>query len=274
MRAEVWRSAILRGALAEARSSAIRIVDVKHAQALTRIDIWSHMKSILGYLSISIFIIYICRTASAEPDLELALKGGPNTSMLVADDRHAKHGFSGGIGGCLLWRGFQRFSLAGQLDLLYTPRGAEAVFDGQYVGVTRMRYFDVTVAARPEARFGRASVYLLLGGGLDVLLSVSQEDMLGMRYDITDDFHKIDVALLAGAGVSLRLPSRGFGSVRLGTVFVEARHDHGLRDSDAINGGGKNRASSLMLGLSVALTSGGASTVSSAPPPGRGGPAQ
>jgi opacity protein-like surface antigen len=121
-----------------------------------------------------------------------------------------------------------------------------------WVGKTRSHDIDLMVAARPGIRLGRVSLYLLLGGGLNVLLDASQVNSSGGGEDLNDDLRKYDLALLAGVGGALHLPR---GPARLGTVFLEARHDRGLLDTDLTNGGFKNRTSSLMLGLSFALTS-------------------
>jgi hypothetical protein len=88
---------------------------------------------------------------------------------------------------------------------------------------------------------------------VNLLLSAETEDITGAKTDITGDLRRIDVALLVGTGIALQLPRRQLGPVRLGAVFLEARHDRGLIDSDAVNGGFKNRTSSLMFGLSFAL---------------------
>jgi len=194
--------------------------------------------------------------AGAEPEPGLALKGGFNAATLAHDYRVHRYGVSGGAAGYLRWSLGDRLSLAGQLDLLYTPRGANAVFDGELQGRSRQRYFDVTLAARPEMRLGRVSIYLLLGVGVNRLLSAEKESISGSRDDITNELYRIDVALLGGAGVALHLPRHGLGPFRLGTIFLEARHDHGLLDTDKVNGGFKNRSSSLMAGLSFAIASG------------------
>lgn len=152
------------------------------------------------------------------------------------------------------------------MELLYTPRGAEAIFDGEPLGKTRQHYLDLMLAARPGVRLGPASIYVMLGGGLSLLMSASQVNASGGTEELTDVLRRIDVALLAGAGIALHLPRRGSGPFRLGTVFLEARHDRGLIDTDAVNGGFKNRTSSLMLGLSFALGS------KTAPPPARSDP--
>ena len=88
----------------------------------------------------------------------------------------------------------------------------------------------------------------MLGGGVNFLLNADLDNASGATEDITGDLRRYDVALLVGAGVALRLPSRGVGPLRLATVFLEARHDHGLLPADEVNDGLKNRTSSLMLG--------------------------
>jgi len=190
----------------------------------------------------------------AQPsELSISFKGGLNAATQAEDLRVNRYGASGGVSGDLKWLLIDRFSLAGQIELLYTPRGAEVVFQGEHVGKLRAHYFDLTVAVCPEARLGWASVYLLLGGGLNLLVSANKDDAAGTGQDITGDLHRVDVALLGAAGVALHLPPRELGPFRLGTVFLEARHDIGLLDVDAVNGGFKNRTSSLMLGLSFVV---------------------
>lgn len=193
--------------------------------------------------------------SNAEPELAIALKGGPNAATLDHDFRVNKYGFSGGLSGQIQWWLSDRFSLAGQIDLLYTPRGAEAVFEGVSQGSLRQHYFDVMVSARPEVWLGRASVYLLLGGGLNFLVRASDESAAGMSQNVTDNLRRIDVALLAGVGVALHLARGGLGPFRAGAIFLEARHDHGLIDIDIMNGGFKNRTSAIMLGLSFTMGS-------------------
>lgn len=84
------------------------------------------------------------------------------------------------------------------------------------------------------------------------------------------------MSLLGGIGAALHFSHHDPGSLHLGAVFIEVRHDIGLLDVD-INGGFKNRTSSVMLGLSfdvggapapdAASTSQTAFAVNSAPPP-------
>jgi hypothetical protein len=192
--------------------------------------------------------------ARAQPlrELDIAFKGGPNAATQAEDLRVNRYGVSGGLSGDLKWSLIDHFWLAGQLDLLYTPRGAEVVFQGEHVGKSREHYIDLMVAARPEAHLGWASVYLLLGGGVNFLVSASKEDASGASQDITGDLHRVDVALLGGAGIALYLPNRELGPLRFSRLFLEARHDIGLLDVD-LTGGFKNRTSSLMLGLSFVV---------------------
>lgn len=216
-----------------------------------------YMKS----LFIIIFVWLIPLSSQADPELNVAFKGGPNVATLAHDNRDTRYGFSGGLATHLQWALADRFSLAGQIELLYTPRGAKAISGGNYLGQVREYYFDIMVAARPQVRLGPASVYLLLGGGLNLLVSANKENASGAKQDITDGLRRIDVALLGGAGVALHLPRGELGPFQLGTVFLEARHDIGLVDTDPMAGGYKNRTSSLMLGLSFVLRA------ENAPPP-------
>jgi hypothetical protein len=200
----------------------------------------------------------------ASPELGIALKGGPNAATLAENYRSRRLGFTGGIASYLRSPHAGRLSIAGQIELLYTPRGAEASIEGEPLGRTRQHYLDIVLAARPEIRLGRASVYVLLGGSLDLLVSASQVNAAGGGEELTDVLHRVDVALLVGAGAAWHLPRQELGPFRLGTIFLELRHDHGLLDTDPINGGFKNRASSLMLGLSFRA---GASTTRRHPSP-------
>jgi hypothetical protein len=118
------------------------------------------------------------------------------------------------------------------------------------------------VAARPGTRLGPADVYLLLGGGPSFLVSANKT-VSGTNQDITGDLHRVDVALLVGAGLALHLSQQASGPLHLGTVFLEARHDIGLLDTDAVNGGFKNRSSSLLLGLSFIVAGPAAAGASS-----------
>src|SRR4051812_31108503 len=82
-----------------------------------------------GYIMFKyVILICFCLTplrARAEPRLELALKGGFDAATFNKDYRFNRYGFSGGLAGNLGWSLSGRLSLAGQLDLLYTPRGTE-----------------------------------------------------------------------------------------------------------------------------------------------------
>src|SRR5689334_10302970 len=109
-------------------------------------------------------MILCAAVAHAGPEVDLAFKGGPDVARLSREHRLNRYGFSGGLAGQLQWPLTDRFSLAGQLDLLYTGRGTEMVIEDVLQGKVRQHYLDVVVAARPAARLGWASVYLLLGG--------------------------------------------------------------------------------------------------------------
>lgn len=236
---------------------AMAVWDRQHAAAANAsqqsLQIQLRRRCNMKQLTILIFYLLAPLSASAAPELSVAPKGGPNSATLAENFRVNRYGFSGGLAGYIQWPLVDRFFIASQMELLYTTRGAETILEGEYLGRSREHYFDLMVAARPEARLGWASVYLLLGGGLNLLVSANKDDAAGEGQDITGDLHRVDVALLGAAGVALHLPRHELGPVRLGTVFLEARHDIGLLDTDAVNGGFKNRTSSLMLGLSFVM---------------------
>lgn len=214
-------------------------------------DGWALVRRVILIMN----LLLVSQRVEAEPRIGASLKGGLDAATLAEANRSNRYGFTGGASGYVLQSLTDSFFVAGQLDLLYTSRGADVVSDGKSLGQTRLQYFDILFSARPEKRFGSMSIYLLVGGGLNILLNASQVDSLGGEQDIIDGLHRVDVELLGGAGVTLQLPRKGFRPVYLGAVFLEARHDYGLIGIDAVNGGFMNRTSSLMLGLSFELSS-------------------
>jgi hypothetical protein len=139
------------------------------------------------------------------------------------------------------------------------PRGTEAFgqLTGEYLGTFRQYYFDIAVAFQPATHMGPANLYLLLGAGWNLLLRATRESVNtpGRKDDVTDDFNRHDLTLLVGAGASLALPSKKLGPFHLGAVFLEARYDRGLLDFVRGENSGRNRTTSLMLGVSFALGS-------------------
>jgi hypothetical protein len=207
-----------------------------------------------------LIIILLCLPclSEAQPELSLSLKAGPNAAIWDREHHEHKYGFSGGLASDLRWPFGTRFSLGAQMALLYTPRGTESIdpFTGMFLGTWRQRYFDIAVAFRSAARVGPTNLYLLLGGGWNLLLRATRESVNtpGWKEDVTEGFSRHDLTLLVGAGVSVRLPSKKLGPFRLGTVFLEARYDRGLLDFvRADDSSAKNRTTSLMLGVSLAL---------------------
>lgn len=193
--------------------------------------------------------------ADAEPELAVLGKGGLCAATFNRDNRFHRYRATGGLGGYLEYSLSRVFSLGSEVSLLYTPRGARIEFDGESLGESRLGYVDLLFAARPTVRLGRGSAYLLLGGALSLLVNAQDEDQTGMSRDVADELHRVDVALLVGAGATLHLRPRAMGPLSLGSVFVEARHDHGLRDVDKLDLGFRNRTTSLMLGVGFVLAS-------------------
>ncbi|HWO23551.1 MAG TPA: outer membrane beta-barrel protein [Kofleriaceae bacterium] len=211
--------------------------------------------AIMNRLALIIILLCLPRLSEAQPELSLSLKAGPNAAAWDSELAEHKYGFSGGLAGDLWWPLRARFSLGAQMALLYVPRGTKG-FDpttGEFLATFRQHYFDTAVAFRPEARVGSVGVYLLLGGSWSILLNANAVDYRGRKDDV--DLRRHDVALLAGLGGALHLPSHRLGPFRLDTVFLEARYDRGLLDFIPDDGSRKNRTASLMLGVSFALGS-------------------
>ena len=200
----------------------------------------------------TVALLLICQTVRAQPKLDVAFKGGVDAATQEREFRVNRYGFSGGLSGDLQWMVSDNVSLGAQAELLYTQRGAKVMFEGEEAGQIRSNYVDLVLGVRPQAGCGAISVYALNGGSLNVLTNASRDDAAGPDQDITEGLHRVDVAVLGAAGVALQLPSSDASMFRLGTVFVEARHDIGLLDVDR-SGGFKNRTSSVMLGLSFVV---------------------
>lgn len=207
----------------------------------------------MKYIIIAILIIQTSRPVSAENEMGVLAKAGGNFATLAEDNRYNIYGFTGGIGGYLQHLYGDQFSLGGQFELLYTPRGAKVMDGNDYLGQSRSHYIDAVLALRPHMRFGTIGIYLLIGGGLNWLAGAQKENASGAQQDITGDLRRIDISLLGGAGAAWHFGSNATSTFRLDAVILEARHDIGLLDTDLVNGGFKNRSSSLMLGLSFVL---------------------
>lgn len=218
----------------------------------------------LSRLATVTILLAIPILAHGQPELGIAIKGGPNAAIWSGNDRAHRYGFSEGAATSIQWS-LGRLRLGAQAELLYTPRGTKLVRDGEDLGRTRLHYVDLMIATRPGIRVGRADFYLLLGGGWNILLSANLYGTAsGMTSDITDVLSRHDIALLAGAGGAFHLPDYTWGPLRFDTVFLEVRHDRGLFDIDTTDSKVKNRITSLMLGVSFTL---GSSTATSSRDP-------
>src|ERR1700759_3963744 len=104
--------------------------------------------SYLSWIIGLIFLLFSTR-ANSNPELDLSLKSGPNAATLEHDNRENRYGVTGGIAGDLRWPVLDRMSLGGQIESLYTPRGANAVFGGVADGGSRGHYLDLVVGVAP-----------------------------------------------------------------------------------------------------------------------------
>jgi hypothetical protein len=217
----------------------------------------------LSFILLLNFVSLPTRLGHADSGLHIGIKGGLDAATFDHENRENRHDFTGGVAGYLQRSMFEGLSLAGQLEFQYTPRGATVVADDLKQGELHLYYVDIVAAIRPGMQLGPMSVYLLLGGGLNLLASATEESTSGSKQDATGDIHRIDLALLAGAGIGVRVPRQTLGPFHLDTVFLEARHDIGLLDISRDSSGFKNRTSSVMLGLTFAA---GGSSAPTRPP--------
>lgn len=193
--------------------------------------------------------------AHADPYAGVSLKGGITGATFNKPHRHNRYDTTGGAAGHLGWQLTGRFSLAGQLELLYTPRGTQVTFYYPPPTANSLhRYFDVAITARPEVRLGPGSLYLLLGASRNHLINAETWDANYGHSDVTDLVRETDVALRAGIGAVWPLPRQTPSAFHRLSVFLEASHDRGMIDLDIRDLGFRNRTSSVMAGLTFSLT--------------------
>jgi hypothetical protein len=172
---------------------------------------------------LAFIIVLLClpRLSEAQPELSLSLKAGPNAAIWDREHHEHNYGLSGGLAGDLRWPFVARFSLGAQMALLYMPRGTESFsrMTGEFLGIYRQHYFDISVAIRPEARVGSVGVYILLGGSWSILLNANVVDELGRKRDLDAYIRRHDVVLLAGLGARFISLPTGWGLSVSGPCF-------------------------------------------------------
>jgi hypothetical protein len=211
-----------------------------------------HSNVFVSTIAILLVQGYGAGSISADTEADIALKGGLNSSIFAHENRESISGFSGGLEAHLEKPFVDHVSLGGQIELIYSQRGAEVVVGGQHLARSREHYMDLTAAVRPQLQFGPIHLYVVLGGGLDFLVHATTVDLSRVEQDVTDELHRFDIELLGAAGVAVALPRHTLGPLRLDTIFAEAREDVGLLKVDD-DTGSKNRTTSVMLGLSFAV---------------------
>lgn len=211
-------------------------------------------KTIVALLTIILAQSYRLSSSNADTEANIALKGGLNSSTFEHDNRESISGFSGGLEGRLEKSLASHLSMGGQIELIYSQRGAEVVVGDQHLARSREHYVDLTATIHPQVQLGPIYLYLLLGGGVNLLVHATTIDFAsGIEQDVTGQLHRFDMELLGAAGIAVELPRHNLGPLRLDTIFLEARQDIGLLKVDDATGS-KNRTTSAMLGLSFSVS--------------------
>jgi hypothetical protein len=92
-----------------------------------------------------------------------------------------------------------------------------------FTATEKWDWIEVPILARIRFwRGGDTSAHVVAGPGFSVLAR-AQEEAAGTTSDIKDDVRRVDVSIIAGAGVSM------------GNFGVEVRYDGGLRDLNKDN---------------------------------------
>lgn len=128
-----------------------------------------------------------------------------------------------------------------QPEALYAMKGAR-IEDGPISASVLVDYLEVPVLARFSRRGARLGYYLAGGPfGAVSLRARTRTEFPGAteEIDVSEQVQRLDYGLAAGAGVEF------------GSLVVDARYTHGLKDVDTETSGTKvtNRSMSLTLGF-------------------------
>lgn len=135
-----------------------------------------------------------------------------------------------------------------QPEALWVSKGSGTRINGVRNADFRARYLEMTALARLTAPVeGPVRPYLLAGPTLGVLLDLDVVDLGGAADDRTDLARRLDLGLMAGAGVTWRVDRRW-------RVSLDARYDWGVRSIDRTDAVDlANRAVFFTLGVGARL---------------------
>ncbi len=131
------------------------------------------------------------------------------------------------VGGFALWPITQVVAI--QPEVAYSQRHF-SVKDtvGSFSATEKWDWIEVPILARVSFwHTGRRAVYVVGGPGFEFLVR-AKEEAAGTTSDVKDLVNRVDVSIVAGAGVSM------------GKFGVEARYDAGLKDLNKGNNLGDN----------------------------------
>jgi hypothetical protein len=121
------------------------------------------------------------------------------------------------VGGFALWP--ITHAVAIQPEVAYSQRHF-SVKDtvGSFSASEKWDWIEVPILARVGVwRTGSRTVYVVGGPGFEFLVR-AKEEAAGTTSDVKDDVQRVDVSIIAGAGISM------------GKFGIEARYDAGLKD--------------------------------------------
>jgi hypothetical protein len=209
----------------------------------------TNKNKILSLLSFALFLgLITSQSATAQNSkIKAGIKGGLNASNLYiddVDDENARIGFHAGLYGQLA----SSSAVALQLELLYSGRGTESVYDAPINQTVRYNFHYIDLPVLVVVKLGDAAD-LHLGGYASYLLDATIKydgDLAdGVDEIDRDNLKSYDVGLVGGVGVN-------FGAVQVG-----ARYNYGLvklADSDAAEfliGDSKNSCAQLFIAFNL-----------------------
>jgi hypothetical protein len=194
---------------------------------------------------LALVLLLLCAGTAAAQITGQGVRGGVNISTLnTSDDESGESAdwhVRGVAGGYLTWRMFSWLEL--QPEVLYSLKGAK-VEEGDVTAKALLDYLEVPILARiSRGAPGTRRFYGVAGIALGVLLRAKTRADFGgatEEIDIKDDIETLDLGAVVGGGMEF------------GSLVIDARYTHGIRDIDKDTTDSvtvKTRAASITVGI-------------------------